>query len=169
MPTTSRESLREKGSRRHIRLRGVEVHNLRNVDLDLPLGKLIAFCGVSGSGKTSLALDTLYVEGQRRYLESFSTHTRQFLERLEKPAAESITGLPSSIAVRAREYSKNSRSTVGSVTELDDYFQLLFAKVARPYCASASAQSRPTRRSRRRKSFRKRWKGDARWSWSRRI
>src|SRR5690242_15183439 len=82
-----------------ITLRGVEVHNLKGIDLDLPRGRLIVVCGVSGSGKTSLALDTLYAEGQRRYIESFSAYTRQFLERLEKPAAERIDGLPPAIAV----------------------------------------------------------------------
>lgn len=117
-----------------IELRGVAVHNLREIDLDIPLGKLIVICGVSGSGKTSLALDTLYTEGQRRYIESFSTYTRQFLERLEKPAARSISGLPAAIAVQPQQYGKSNRSTVGSVTELDDYLQLLFAKLAQPYC-----------------------------------
>jgi excinuclease ABC subunit A len=117
-----------------IELRGVAVHNLREIDLDIPLGKLIVICGVSGSGKTSLALDTLYTEGQRRYIESFSTYTRQFLEKLEKPAARSISGLPAAIAVQPQQYGKSNRSTVGSVTELDDYLQLLFAKLAQPYC-----------------------------------
>jgi len=117
-----------------IELRGVAVHNLREIDLDIPLGKLIVVCGVSGSGKTSLALDTLYTEGQRRYIESFSTYTRQFLEKLEKPAARSISGLPAAIAVQPQQYGKSNRSTVGSVTELDDYLQLLFAKLAQPYC-----------------------------------
>src|SRR6187431_2738141 len=85
-----------------IQLRKVEVHNLKRVDLDLPRGKLIVFCGLSGSGKTSLALDTLYAEGQRRYIESFSAYTRQFLEKLERPAAERIDGLPPTIAVGHR-------------------------------------------------------------------
>ena len=89
----------DNGSPPMIRLRGVAVHNLKHVDLDLPHRQWIAFCGVSGSGKTSLALDTLYAEGQRRYIESFSTYTRQFLEQLDKPAAESIEGIPPSVAV----------------------------------------------------------------------
>ena len=84
---------------RNIELRGVAVHNLKHIDLDIPQHKLVVICGVSGSGKTSLALDTLYAEGQRRYIESFSAYTRQFLERLEKPAAERIEGLPPAIAV----------------------------------------------------------------------
>ena len=91
-----------------IRLRGVAVHNLKQVDLDLPHRRLIAFCGVSGSGKTSLALDTLYTEGQRRYVESFSTYTRQFLEQLDKPAAESIEGIPPSIAVTRKNVSRST-------------------------------------------------------------
>jgi excinuclease ABC subunit A len=119
---------------RHIQLRGVEVHNLKRVDLDLPHRKLIVFCGVSGSGKTSLALDTLYAEGQRRYIESFSAYTRQFLERLEKPAAERIDGIPPAIAVTRKSTSRSSRSTVGTTTETADYLRLLFAKIGRVIC-----------------------------------
>src|SRR6185295_16547647 len=96
-------------SERYIQLRGVEVHNLQSIDLDLPHRKMIVFCGLSGSGKTSLALDTLYAEGQRRYIESFSAYTRQFLERLEKPAAERITGIPPAIAVVNQNPSRSSR------------------------------------------------------------
>jgi excinuclease ABC subunit A len=117
-----------------ISLRGVEVHNLKKVDLDLPHRKLIVFCGVSGSGKSSLALDTLYAEGQRRYIETFSAYTRQFLERLEKPAAERIDGLPPSIAVAGRSPSRSSRSTVGTATETNDYLRLLFAKIGQVLC-----------------------------------
>ncbi|XRN65404.1 excinuclease ABC subunit UvrA [Anatilimnocola sp. NA78] len=117
-----------------IELRGVDVHNLKHVDLDLPRGKLIVFCGASGSGKTSLALDTLYAEGQRRFIESFSTYTRQFLERLEKPAAERIDGIPAAIAVTRNEGSKSNRTTIGSVTETVDYLRLLMARVAKLFC-----------------------------------
>src|SRR5262247_1791606 len=95
----------------HIELRGVRVHNLKEVDLDLPHRQLIVFCGVSGSGKTSLALDTLYAEGQRRYIESFSAYTRQFLDRLEKPTAERIDGIPPAIAVTRKNTSRSNRST----------------------------------------------------------
>jgi excinuclease ABC subunit A len=119
---------------REIQLRGVEVHNLKSVDLDLPHRQLIVFCGRSGSGKTSLALDTLYAEGQRRYIESFSAYTRQFLDRLEKPAAERIDGLPPAIAVTHKNASRSSRSTVGTTTETADYLRLLFAKIGRTYC-----------------------------------
>jgi len=117
-----------------IRLRGVAVNNLREVDLDLPQRRLIAFCGVSGSGKTSLALDTLYAEGQRRYIESFSTYTRQFLQQLDKPTAESIEGIPPSIAVTRKTVSRSSRATVGSVTQINEYLQLLFARVGEVIC-----------------------------------
>lgn len=117
-----------------IQLRKVEVHNLKGIDLDLPRGKLIVFCGLSGSGKSSLAFDTLYAEGQRRYIESFSAYTRQFLERLEKPQAERIDGLPPSIAVAARSSSRSTRSTVGTVTEANDYLRLLYSKIARLFC-----------------------------------
>src|SRR5512136_2504915 len=110
-------------------LRGVSVHNLKAVDLDLPHRKLIVFCGLSGSGKSSLALDTLYAEGQRRYIESFSAYTRQFLTRLEKPDAERIDGIPPAIAVTGRGTSRSSRSTVGTATETYDYLRLLLAKI----------------------------------------
>jgi excinuclease ABC subunit A len=119
---------------RNIQLRKVEVHNLKGIDLDLPRGKLIVFCGLSGSGKSSLAFDTLYAEGQRRYIESFSAYTRQFLERLEKPQAEKIEGLPPSIAVAAKNSSRSTRSTVGTVTEANDYLRLLFARIGRLFC-----------------------------------
>jgi excinuclease ABC subunit A len=125
-----------------ISLRGVEVHNLKHIDLDLPRGKLIVVCGVSGSGKTSLALDTLYAEGQRRYIESFSAYTRQFLERLEKPAAEKITGIPPAIAVTHKHASRSGRSTVGTATETNDYLRLLFAKVGRVYCENDGVEVR---------------------------
>src|SRR5215213_4256453 len=99
---------------RSIRLRGVAVHNLKRIDLDIPLGKLIVICGLSGSGKTSLALDTLYAEGQRRYIESFSAYTRQFLEQLDKPAADRIDGIPPAIAVTHKNPSRSNRATVGT-------------------------------------------------------
>jgi excinuclease ABC subunit A len=117
-----------------ISLRGVAVNNLQKVDLDLPQRQLIAFCGVSGSGKTSLALDTLYAEGQRRYMESFSTYTRQFLEQLDKPAADSIEGIPPSIAVTRKNVSRSSRATVGSVTQINEHLQLLLARIGEVFC-----------------------------------
>lgn len=131
-----------------IRLRGVRVHNLKNVDVDLPRGKLIAVCGVSGSGKTSLAIDTLYAEGQRRFIESFSAYTRQFLERLDKPDYDRIEGLPPALAVTRGSAPRGNRSTVGTASEILDYLRLLFSKIATLSCMNcgqpverASAQS----------------------------
>ncbi len=121
-------------SARVIELRGVRVHNLKSIDLDLSHGRLVVVCGVSGSGKTSLALDTLYAEGQRRYIESFSAYTRQFLERLEKPDADRIEGIPPAIAVTRESTSRSNRTTIGSTTETADYLRLLYARVARTFC-----------------------------------
>ncbi|PAY17226.1 excinuclease ABC subunit A [Rhodopirellula sp. SM50] len=123
-----------------ISVRGCRVHNLRDVDLDLPRGKLIAFCGLSGSGKTSLALDTLYAEGQRCYIESFSAYTRQFLQRLDKPDCDSITGIPPAVAVTRAGGSKTNRSTVGTATEIADHLRLLFAKCATLYCTGCGRE-----------------------------
>ncbi|OUW80623.1 MAG: hypothetical protein CBD74_09285, partial [Saprospirales bacterium TMED214] len=117
-------------SKAFISIRGCRVHNLRDVDIDIPRGKLIAICGLSGSGKTSLALDTLYAEGQRCYIESFSAYTRQFLQRLDKPDCDAITGIPPAIAVTRAGGSRTNRSTVGTATEIADHLRLLFAKAA---------------------------------------
>ncbi len=127
----------------HIELRGVSVHNLNCVDLDIPHGQLIVCCGVSGSGKTSLALDTLYAEGQRRYIESFSAYTRRFLERLERPDAQFIDGIPPAIAVTHKNSSRSSRTTIGTTTEIIDYLRLLYARVGRILCTGCS---KPVRR-----------------------
>jgi len=121
---------------RNIELRGVAVHNLKHVDLDIPLHQLVVLCGVSGSGKTSLALDTLFAEGQRRYIESFSIYSRQFLQRLDKPAADRIDGIPASIAVTRGEVSRASRTTIGTTTETLDYLRLLYSKIGRLFCPS---------------------------------
>jgi len=125
-----------------IQLRGVEVHNLQAIDLDIPRQQLVVVCGVSGSGKTSLALDTLYAEGQRRYIESFSAYTRQFLEQLGKPAADKIEGIPPAIAVTRKHASRSSRSTVGTSTETADYLRLLFAKIGHQYCIQCNTPVR---------------------------
>ena len=117
-----------------IKLRGVEVNNLQKIDLDIPLCQTVVFCGVSGSGKTSLALDTLYAEGQRRYIESFSPYTRQFLEQLPQPAAEKIEGIPASIAVTPKQASRSNRVTVATATDIAQYLQLLFAKIGTTRC-----------------------------------
>ncbi len=126
----------------HIALRGVRVHNLKSIDLDIPRQKLIVFCGLSGSGKSSLALDTLYAEGQRRYIESFSAYTRQFLQRLEKPEADRIDGIPPAIAVSGANTSRSSRSTVGTATETNDYLRLLMAKIGRVFCLGCGQEVR---------------------------
>ncbi|TWU50524.1 UvrABC system protein A [Rubripirellula tenax] len=117
-----------------ISVRGCRVHNLKNIDIDVPRGKLVAVCGLSGSGKTSLALDTLYAEGQRCYIESFSAYTRQFLERLDKPDCDAIVGIPPAIAVTRAGGAKTNRSTVGTSTEVADHLRLLFAKIADLFC-----------------------------------
>ncbi len=119
-----------------IRLRGVRQHNLKNLDLDIPLNRLIALTGVSGSGKSSLALHTLYAEGQRRYIETFSPYARQFLERMDPPEADLIEGIPPSIAIESGTAVRSSRSTVGTITEINDYLKLLFARLAVPLCPS---------------------------------
>jgi excinuclease ABC subunit A len=119
-----------------IRLRGARTHNLKNIDLTLPTGKLIVFTGVSGSGKSSLAFDTIYAEGQRRYVESLSAYARQFLERMEKPDVDSIEGIAPAIAIRQKNSIRNPRSTVGTTTEIHDYMRLLFARVGHTFCRS---------------------------------
>ncbi|MDY0039981.1 MAG: hypothetical protein RBS57_06680, partial [Desulforhabdus sp.] len=117
-----------------IRLRGVRQHNLKNLNLDLPLNRLIAISGVSGSGKSSLALHTLYAEGQRRYIETFSPYVRQFLERMDPPKADLIDGIPPSIAIESGTAVRSSRSTVGTITEINDHLKILFARLAVPHC-----------------------------------
>jgi excinuclease ABC subunit A len=115
-------------------VRGARTHNLKNVDVTLPAGQLIVITGVSGSGKSSLAFDTVYAEGQRRYVESLSAYARQFLERMEKPDVDRIDGICPSIAIRQKNSVRNPRSTVGTVTEIHDYMRLLYARVGRTYC-----------------------------------
>ena len=117
-----------------IRIRGARTHNLQNVDLDLPRNKLIVITGLSGSGKSSLAFDTVYAEGQRRYVESLSAYARQFLSMMEKPDLDSIEGLSPAISIEQKSTSHNPRSTVGTVTEIHDYLRLLFARAGTPYC-----------------------------------
>ncbi len=118
----------------HILIRGARTHNLKNVDLDLPRGRLIVFTGLSGSGKSSLAFDTLYAEGQRRYVESLSAYARQFLSMMEKPEVDLIEGLSPAISIEQKSTSHNPRSTVGTVTEIYDYLRLLFARAGIPSC-----------------------------------
>ncbi|OYD14443.1 excinuclease ABC subunit A, partial [candidate division WOR-3 bacterium JGI_Cruoil_03_51_56] len=117
-----------------ISIRGAREHNLKNINLDIPRKKLVVITGISGSGKSSLAFDTIYAEGQRRYIESLSAYARQFLGMLEKPDCDKITGLSPAIAIQQRASAHNPRSTVGTVTEIYDYLRLLFARVGKPYC-----------------------------------
>ncbi|MFN7980534.1 MAG: excinuclease ABC subunit UvrA [Vicinamibacterales bacterium] len=121
-------------------VRGARTHNLKNIDVTLPTGKLIIVTGVSGSGKSSLAFDTIYAEGQRRYVESLSAYARQFLERMEKPDVDRIEGIAPAIAIRQKNSIRNPRSTVGTTTEIHDYMRLLFARVGRTFCRKCGRQ-----------------------------
>lgn len=117
-----------------IRIRGARTHNLKNIDLDIPRHQLVVITGLSGSGKSSLAFDTLYAEGQRRYVESLSAYARQFLQMMDKPDVDLIEGLSPAISIEQKSTSHNPRSTVGTVTEIHDYLRLLYARVGTPYC-----------------------------------
>ncbi|MCI4019234.1 excinuclease ABC subunit UvrA, partial [Klebsiella pneumoniae] len=117
-----------------IRIRSARTHNLKNIDLDIPRHKLVVVTGLSGSGKSSLAFDTLYAEGQRRYVESLSAYARQFLQMMDKPDVDLIEGLSPAISIEQKSTSHNPRSTVGTVTEIHDYLRLLYARVGTPYC-----------------------------------
>src|SRR4051812_28235284 len=118
-----------------IRLKGVRQNNLKNFDLNLPLGKLVVITGLSGSGKSSLAFETLYAEGQRRYIETFSPYARQFFDRMDKPRVDSIHGIPPAIALEQKNSVKSTRSTVGTMTEICDYMKNLWPHLARLYCS----------------------------------
>ena len=126
-----------------IRLRGVRHNNLKNFDLDLPLNRLIVITGLSGSGKSSLAFDTLFAEGQRRYIETFSPYARQFFDRMDKPQVDSIEGIPPAIAIEQRNAVKTTRSTVGTMTEICDYMKMLWPHVAQLHCRQCD---RPVRK-----------------------
>src|SRR6266699_6833601 len=115
-------------------IRGARQNNLKNLSLELPLNELVVVTGVSGSGKSSLVFDTLYAEGQRRYVETFSPYARQFLDRMDKPQVDSIDGIPPAIAIDQRNSVKSTRSTVGTMTEICDYMKLLWPQVARLHC-----------------------------------
>src|SRR5437016_3531571 len=115
-------------------VRGARVHNLKNIDFEIPHNSLTVVTGVSGSGKSSLAFDTIYAEGQRRYVESLSAYARQFLERIEKPDADVIDGIAPAVAIRQKNTTRNPRSTVATATEIYDYLRLLFARIGRTYC-----------------------------------
>jgi len=126
-----------------IRIRGARQHNLKNVSIDLPRGRFIVITGVSGSGKSSLAFDTLYAEGQRRYIESLSSYARQFLGQMDKPDVDSIEGLSPAIAIQQRAGSRNPRSTVGTVTEIYDFLRLLYARIGVPHCPNDGNEIAP--------------------------
>ena len=117
-----------------ISIRGARTHNLKNVDLDIPRNQLVVITGLSGSGKSSLAFDTLYAEGQRRYVESLSAYARQFLQLMDKPDVDVIEGLSPAISIEQKATSHNPRSTVGTVTEIHDYLRLLYARAGTPFC-----------------------------------
>src|SRR3990167_1963113 len=118
----------------YIVVKGAKMHNLKNIDVKIPRNQLTVITGLSGSGKSSLAFDTIYAEGQRRYVESLSTYARQFLQLMEKPDVESIEGLSPAISIDQKTTSRNPRSTVGTVTEIYDYLRLLFARIGHPHC-----------------------------------
>ena len=120
--------------RKYIKIRGAREHNLKGIDLDIPRNELVVLTGLSGSGKSSLAFDTIYAEGQRRYMESLSSYARQFLGQMEKPDVEKIEGLPPAISIDQKSTNRNPRSTVGTVTEIYDYFRLLYARIGIPHC-----------------------------------
>ena len=124
----------KKKDRKYIKIRGAHEHNLKGIDIDIPRDEFVVLTGLSGSGKSSLAFDTIYAEGQRRYMESLSSYARQFLGQMEKPNVESIEGLPPAISIDQKSTNRNPRSTVGTVTEIYDYFRLLYARVGIPHC-----------------------------------
>src|SRR5437868_6840787 len=124
-------------------IRGAREHNLKNIDVVVPRNKFVVITGVSGSGKSSLAFDTIFAEGQRRYVESLSAYARQFLEQMEKPDVDSIEGLSPAISIEQRTTSRNPRSTVGTVTEIYDYLRLLYASVGVPHCTNCGQEIRP--------------------------
>ncbi|MDP9291325.1 MAG: hypothetical protein M3O82_03050, partial [Verrucomicrobiota bacterium] len=126
-----------------VQIRGARQNNLKGIDLDLPLGKLNVICGPSGSGKSSLAFDTIYAEGQRRYVETFSPYTRQFLDRMDKPQVDEIRGIPPAIAIEQANNIKSSRSTVGTMTEINDYLKNWLPRIARAFCPSCDREVRP--------------------------
>src|SRR4249920_3674833 len=123
-------------------VRGARTHNLKGVDLTLPHRRLIVFTGVSGSGKSSLAFDTIYAEGQRRYVESLSAYARQFLERMEKPDVEEIDGIAPAVAIRQKNTTRNPRSTVATSTECFDFLRLLYARVGQTFCPNCGTRVR---------------------------
>ncbi len=134
------EEIKKMRPREYIRIRGAAEHNLKNIDVDIPRNELVVLTGMSGSGKSSLAFDTIYAEGQRRYMESLSSYARQFLGQMEKPNVEKIEGLSPAISIDQKSTNRNPRSTVGTVTEIYDYFRLLYARIGIPHCPSCGRE-----------------------------
>lgn len=126
--------MKKTSERKYIKIRGANEHNLKNIDVDIPRDEFVVLTGLSGSGKSSLAFDTIYAEGQRRYMESLSSYARQFLGQMEKPNVEKIEGLSPAISIDQKSTNRNPRSTVGTVTEIYDYFRLLYARIGVPHC-----------------------------------
>src|SRR3990172_4492738 len=125
-----------------IKIIGAREHNLKNISLEIPRDKMVVFTGLSGSGKSSLAFDTIFAEGQRRYIESLSAYARQFLGRLDKPDVDEIEGLSPAISIDQKSHSSNPRSTVATITEIYDYLRVLFARVGKPYCPRCGREIR---------------------------
>ena len=125
-----------------IRITGARQHNLKNLNLDIPLNRITVVTGVSGSGKSSLAFDTLYAEGQRRYIETFSPYARQFMDRMDRPQVDKIEGIPPAIAIDRKDPVRTSRSTVGTMTEITDYVKLLYARLGRLHCRACGRSMR---------------------------
>ena len=134
------ESIKMRPRKELIKIRGASEHNLKNIDLDIPRNEFVVLTGLSGSGKSSLAFDTIYAEGQRRYMESLSSYARQFLGQMEKPNVEKIEGLSPAISIDQKSTNRNPRSTVGTVTEIYDYFRLLYARIGIPHCPSCGKE-----------------------------
>ena len=128
------EAIKIRPRKEFIKIRGANEHNLKGIDVDIPRNELVVLTGMSGSGKSSLAFDTIYAEGQRRYMESLSSYARMFLGQMEKPNVESIEGLSPAISIDQKSTNRNPRSTVGTVTEIYDYFRLLYARIGTPHC-----------------------------------
>src|SRR5574344_1988997 len=124
-------------------IKGARTHNLKNIDLEIPRNKLVVITGMSGSGKSSLAFDTIFIEGQRRYMESLSSYVRQFIGQMQKPPVDQIIGLSPAIAIQQKGKGYNPRSTVGTMTEIFDYMRVLFARVGTPYCHICGAEVKP--------------------------
>ena len=134
------EEIKKMRPREYIKIRGANEHNLKNIDLDIPRNEMVVLTGMSGSGKSSLAFDTIYAEGQRRYMESLSSYARMFLGQMEKPNVERIEGLSPAISIDQKSTNRNPRSTVGTVTEIYDYFRLLYARIGIPHCPNCGRE-----------------------------